>query len=105
MRAHPSKKPKKAPLTIIVIACVVLVAAGITYLYILHPFDAKESSNTESPSGASNATNPDTKQTTDSSDTTQETPTRVEDKTPTQYEGESSEAEYDDERFRIPEGE
>ena len=104
MRVQPQKSNKK--LLIIVLICAIL--AGGVFIYLLTAQDSSQKTNIPKIENPKDATgeSPDDKQ--DSLDQApQHSETKVENKTPIQYEGEQidDEPSADDERFRIPEDE
>ena len=107
MRVEP-KKPNKKRLTIVAVVLLLVVSVGFAYyLYTTKPSDIQEMKDTTSNSNQQEEqTDINTDSTSEESQTTEE-PTKVEGKTPTQYEGEdfNNEPDTDNERFRIPEGE
>ena len=106
MRVEPKKSNKKR-LTIVAVVLLLVVSVGFAYyLYTTKPSDIQEVKDTTSNSNQEEQTDINTDSTSEESQTTEE-PTKVEGKTPTQYEGEdfNNEPDTDNERFRIPEGE
>lgn len=108
MRVEPKKSNKKQ---IVVAVVVIFLMVGLGFAYYLY---ATKPSNTPNKTKTQDTTSNSTKKqdqtdsiTSSSSENSQATeePTKVEGKTPTQYEGEDfdNEPDTDDERFRIPE--
>lgn len=109
MQVRPRKSNKNKIILIIITALLlVLVGGALAYMYASRPFESsvdtqKESSNTDKVIEESEKT----PSKTDSTPAANDEPTKVEDKTPIQYEGEKIDDEpiTDNEQFRIPEGE
>lgn len=107
MQVKPKKSNKK-PIVIAIVILTVLVGVFLTYLYVTYPDNAKNSINNNSENIQDIETDKDTPSTevkdstTDSDDSA---PTKVENKTPIQYEGEkpTDSSTGDNEQFRIPE--
>lgn len=103
MRAQPPKKNHKK--TAIICIALLILAAGVSILYIVYMNRATDTNTTNTQSGEAPLTPPPS----NSSDS-KELPTKVEDKTPVQFEDNNTDAEEatpseDNERFRIPETE
>lgn len=107
MRAYQQKKKNKTTIVILVIV-LIAIAVSATYVIIFKPFSA---SNTESDRQQTQQDTTDEKDSSNdsTSPTTDTDPqTSVDEKTPSQYEGEAPEedvVDQDNDRFRIPEGE
>lgn len=104
MRVQPQKSNKK--LLIIVLICAIL--AGGVFIYLLTAQDSSQKTNIPKIENPNDATVESLDDKQDSLDQApQHSETKVENKTPIQYEGEQidDEPSADDERFRIPEDE
>lgn len=104
MRVQPQKSNKK--LLIIVLICAIL--AGGVFIYLFTAQDSSQKTNIpriENPNDATGESLDDKQDSLDQAP--QHSETKVENKTPIQYEGEQidDEPSADDERFRIPEDE
>lgn len=110
MQVRPQKPNKKKVLTIIII--ILLLAGGVfAFVYATRPLETDNSSDTSETTNTDNSSNtndsPGTSTDAPDSNSTNNTPTKVQDKTPVQYEGGQVDDEptTNNEQFRIPEGE
>lgn len=102
MRVQPKRSNKKSLFISIII--ILVIAGGVaTYLLFTYP-TSTHTSDTQKTIDSDSQDTTDT-ETIDSTQNQQDAPTKVEDKTPIQYEGEQTNDEptTDNERFRIPE--
>ena len=112
MQIRP-KKSNKIKIIAIIIALLLLVGSVCAYLYVYKPAKTNNSieatsDSTTTTSGSSTTSSPsETPVKPNNSNTTTKEPTKVENKTPIQYEGEKpgDSATTDNEQFRIPEEE
>ncbi len=107
MQVRP-KKLNKRKITLIIIIILLLVGGVFTYLYASRPFDSSvetpnESLDINKSTDENKISTPEAKS--KPGQPTSKEPTKVEGKTPIQYEGEkiSDEPMTDNEQFRIPE--
>lgn len=106
-----SKKSNKKRIAIVIVVLLLVVGVGFAYyLYTTKPSDSSNDTKIQNKTSGStqkeDSTDTSAGSSSDEIQTTEE-PTKVEGKTPTQYEGEdfNNEPPTDNERFRIPEGE
>lgn len=105
MRVEPRKSNKKIAIPILIIT--LLVIGGVClYLYATNPFGSIDDTSSSKSTGVdASSKNTSAESTSQSSQSTTKEPTKVENKTPIQYEGEQVDdgPTTDNEQFRIPE--
>ena len=108
MKTYQQKKNLKKIIALSCLAIFLVVGVVLTYLYLNAAPDYTVEQKDNEPN-SSNADQPTTtEKTAETQDSSQRETTRVEDKTPIQYEGEDQSTDVTDpeaERFRIPESE